>query len=289
MAVTNNKDFQINEVRVNEVPLTDFLNIASREIAAGIPVIPIAPGQKAPPLNAGGAASSSTDPKQIELWAEQFPNANVGVVCTLTGILIVDDDDGMVEASGIPITTRIVQSSPGHLQYYFRHTAESAEVGNLGQRGGFSVRSHNYYGLAAGSRHPNGHLYQFVRDLPIEPIPTDLLRYLHEQHARAKGRTLNGVDFLLWGPLKEKLGIGQGRNDDMTRLAGLIWDGEIDEDEFFEKLAEQCALRHDPPYEEGRLRDLVARAMRGRRSAQRPCCACHAGLETVRRGSNRPL
>src|SRR2546422_4638030 len=83
-----------------------FLEIASREIAAGIPVIPIQPGQKAPPLNVGGTTSASTNPEQIEAWATRFPDANVGVVCMLTGILIVDDDDGIVEQSGLPIHTR---------------------------------------------------------------------------------------------------------------------------------------------------------------------------------------
>ncbi len=239
-----------------------FLEIASREIAAGIPVIPIQPGQKAPPLNVGGTTSASTNPEQIEAWATRFPDANVGVVCMLTGILIVDDDDGIVEQSGLPIHTRIVESSPGHRQYYFRHTAASAEVGNIPQRAGFSLRSHNYYGLAAGSRHPNGHNYRMLVDVPIQPIPTELLRYLQKRYATAKGRSLDGSTIPQWGPLEQKLGPGDGRNDDMTRLAGLIWDGEISEEDFTVELSRVCAERHDPPYPESRIGDLVRRAMR---------------------------
>ena len=239
-----------------------FLEIASREIAAGIPVIPIQPGQKAPPLNVGGTTSASTNPEQIVAWATRFPDANVGVVCTLTGILIVDDDDGIAEQSGLPIHTRIVESSPGHRQYYFRHTAASAEVGNIPQRAGFSLRSHNYYGLAADSRHPNGHFYKMLNDSPIQPMPAELLRYLQERYATAKGRSLDGATILQWGPLERKLGPGEGRNDDMTRLAGLIWDGEISEEDFTVELSRVCAERHDPPYPEGRITDLVRRAMR---------------------------
>jgi hypothetical protein len=232
-----------------------FLEIASREIAAGIPVIPVQAGQKSPPLNVGGSASASTDPEQIAAWAEQFPDANVGVVATLTGILIVDDDDGVVEQSGIPVRTRVVESSPGHKQYYFRHTAASAEVGNIPQRAGFSLRSHNYYGLAAGGRHPDGHDYRMLVNGPIQPMPADLLAYLQEKYATAKGRALNGS----LGPLEHKLGPGDGRNDDMIRIAGMAWDGEISEEEHFEQVKYACEMRHDPPYPKGRMLDAVRR------------------------------
>lgn len=235
----------------------DFLTIAHREIEAGIPVIPVKAGQKQPPLVGGGTTSASTDPEQIADWARQFPEANVGVVCTLTGICIVDDDAGVVEASGIPINTRVVESSPGHRQYYFRHTVDTASVGNLGQRGGFSLRSHNFYGLAAGSKHPDGHLYRLLVDAPIQPMPPALLTYLQESNAAAKTR-LDGTPTVLNG---RKLGKGEGRNDDMTRLAGFIWDGEIDEETFVENLTWACALRHDPPYPEHRIRELVQRVM----------------------------
>jgi hypothetical protein len=207
-------------ITIGEISV-DFLDVASREIAADIPVIPVQPGQKQPPLISGGTTSASTEPQQIEEWAKLFPDANVGVVCTLTGILIVDDDEGVVEQSGIPLNTRIVESSPGHRQYYFRHTAASEEVGNIPQRAGFSLRSHNYYGLAAGSRHPDGHAYKMLVDAPIQPMPTELLRFLQEKYATAKAHTLDGSTILHSGPLERKLGPGEGRNDDMTRLAGL--------------------------------------------------------------------
>ena len=240
----------LDRTRVN------FLDIASREIALGIPVIPVTAGQKSPPLVTGGTTSASTDPEQVAEWARQFPNANVGVVCTLTGICIVDDDEGVIEASGIPVNARVVQSSPGHRQYYFRHTSESALVGNIPQRAGFSLRSHNYYGLAAGSRHPNGHVYTLLNDAPIQPLPSALLEYLQSQH---ESKTLKGDLAMLNG---RKLRAGEGRNDDMLRLAGMIWDGEIEEGEFIEKLARACELRHDPPYPLSRIEDVVRRIMK---------------------------
>jgi DNA-binding transcriptional ArsR family regulator len=235
-----------------------FLEIANREIAAGIPVIPIKAGQKGPPLIEGGSSSGSTDPQQIEAWAAQFPEANVGVVCTLNGILIVDDDDGVVEQSGVNIETRVVESSPGHRQYYFKQTPATSEVGNIPQRAGFSLRSHNHYGLAAGSLHPGGHYYRLLVDAAIQEMPAELLEYLQQRYKAAK--------VSLGGELKNlnggKLGEGEGRNDDMTRLAGIIWDGKIDEEEFVEQLTAACELRHDPPYPEHRIRDVVERATR---------------------------
>jgi Bifunctional DNA primase/polymerase, N-terminal len=171
--------------------------------------------------------------------------------------LHLDDDEGVVEASGIPVNTRIVESSPGHRQYYFRHTGESALVGNIPQRAGFSLRSHNYYGLAAGSRHPKGHFYRLLADLPIQPMPADLLNYLVNRYEMAK-TALGGELQILNG---RKLGEGQGRNDDMVRLAGLIWRGQ-EEQEFFNDLSWACELRHDPPHPESRIWDVVHRAMR---------------------------
>ena len=242
----------------------DFLVIARREIEAGIPVIPIKAGQKQPPLVNGGTTSASIDPEQITKWADQFPDANVGVVCRRDGILIVDDDEGIVEESGIPVRTRVVESSRGHRQYYFRHTADTVGVGNLSQRGGFSLRSHNFYGLAAGSRHPDGHFYTLLEDAPIQEMPAELLSYLQKTNTGAKNSLAGNLEVLNG----RKLGEGEGRNDDMTRLAGFIWDGQMDEEEFFEKLTWACELRHDPPYPEGRIRELVRRVMDGK---WKPC------------------
>ncbi len=210
---------------------------------------------------AGGTTAASTDPEQIAEWAEKFPDANVGVVCRLNGLLIVDDDEGIVERSGIPVNTRVVESSPGHRQYYFWHTGASAEVGNIGQRGGFSLRAHNYYGLAAGSLHPQGHHYRLLVAAPIQPIPGALLNYLQRASETANSRRLAQRDFPVWGPLERKLGEGEGRNDDMTRLAGIIQNcAAVSDEEFLELLRQQCELRHDPPYPESRLAELIERA-----------------------------
>jgi len=238
-----------------------FLKIANREISAGIPVIPVKAGQKSPPLIEGGSSSGSTNPQQIEAWAAKFPDANVGVVCRLNGIMIVDDDEGVVEQSGIAVRTRVVESSPGHKQYYFKHTPATAALGNLPQRDGFSFRADNHYGIAAGSLHPDGHRYKLLIDAPIQPMPQELLRYLQQRNENAKGNRLGASDRPAWGLLEQKIGEGEGRNDDMTRLAGMIWDWEIEEEDFFEALRRQCELRHDPPYPESRMRELIQRAM----------------------------
>ena len=156
--------------------------------------------------------------------------------------------------------TRVVESSPGHRQYYFRHTTDSAAVGNLSQSGGFSLRSHNFYGLAAGSRHPQGHLYTLLVDAPIQPMPAELLSYLQKVNSAEKNSLAGKLEVLDGRKLRE----GEGRNDDMTRLAGLIWDGQINEEEFVENLTWACELRHDPPYSKGRIRELVRRVMGGK-------------------------
>ena len=252
----------LGQEKIGGREMTDFLAIARREIEAGIPVIPIRAGEKGPPLVSGGTTSASTDLEQVTKWAAQFPDANVGVVCRLDGILIVDDDECVIEKSGIPVRTRVVESSPGHRQFYFRQTAATAEAGNLSQRAGFSLRANNYYGLAAGSQHPDGHLYKLLVDAEIQPMPEELLRYLQQKYNEASPRTLEGNQVAAWGELSRKIGEGEGRNDDMTRLAGLIWNGDLEEEDFVAALLRQCELRHDPAYSEARVRELVQRAMK---------------------------
>jgi hypothetical protein len=195
-----------------------------------------------------------------------WPDANVAVVgkLELGGMLIVDDDEDVIGRAPLEINmlvnTRVVESSPGHRQYYFWHSPLSVAAGNLGQKAGFSVRSHNHYGMAAGSIHPDGHAYRLIVDAPIQTMPDELIVYLQELRSRA-GNTVQDEtgDWTL--PEGRKMQQDEGHNEDMVSGAGLIWDGEMDEEDFIDRLTRWCDMRHDPPYPKDRIVDVAHRVM----------------------------
>jgi hypothetical protein len=244
----------------------DFLKIAQEHIAMGIPVMPVAAGQKAPPLICNGTKDATTNPEIVRQWWAQWPDANVAVVGKLErgGLLIVDDDEDVIGKAPLEINmlvnTRVVESSPGHRQYYFWHSPLSVAAGNLGQKAGFSVRSHNHYGMAAGSIHPDGHEYRLIVDAPIQTMPDELIVYLQELRSRAQNTVDDDTgDWTL--PEGRKMRENEGRNEDMAAGAGLIWDGQIDLDDFVDRLTRWCNMRHDPPYPPERIHDVCVRFM----------------------------
>src|SRR6266704_5105864 len=263
--------------------------IALENVALGIPVIPIQEGQKKPPLVCNGTKDTTTNPEIVEQWWSQWPQANVGVVASPEGILIVDDDEDVIAKApleiNLEINTRVVESSPGHKQYYFKQTDGTRKIGNLVQRGGFSLRSARYYGLAAGSLHPDGHRYKLAVDQPIQERPVMLLSYLKDRHDEAQ-RRLYGTDdirersnFKLGALPGGKLTEGMGRNDDMAAIAGKLWDGRKDFNQMVSEVTREIELRHDPPYPQDRVEELCARVVGESGEAWKPNLEKAAYLE----------
>ena len=65
----------------------------------------------------------------------------------------------------------------------FRHTPRSIELGNRNAKGSggeelWSFRADNKYLVAAGSTHPNGNLYELVRDCEPIPVPDWVVDYI---------------------------------------------------------------------------------------------------------------
>ena len=76
-----------------------FLEIALKHAEMGIPVMPVAAGKKSPPLVANGTKDATTNPEVIKQWWAQWPEANIAVVGQRAkgGMLIIDDDEGVIE------------------------------------------------------------------------------------------------------------------------------------------------------------------------------------------------
>src|SRR5437879_4099359 len=59
--------------------------------ALGWPVFPLLPNSKRP-LTAHGYKDATTDPQQIQRWAQVHPDANLGLDCGGAGLVVIDVD-----------------------------------------------------------------------------------------------------------------------------------------------------------------------------------------------------
>ncbi len=127
---------------------------ALRLAAKGLPVFPLKPGAKAPPLVGSWPTEATTDPDKIRSWWATWPDANIGVHCA--GFVVLDIDvkrDGYASllelelAAGLPNTYAVETPSGGrHLYYRGGPTANRVEVWP-----GIDVRSNRGYVVGSGS------------------------------------------------------------------------------------------------------------------------------------------
>ena len=170
-----------------------FLSIATPFIRLGIPVFPLWPGTKVPPANFHFLEEATTDPKKIAAWNAQNPDCNVALLANEEFCFLEFDiprglTKAAMEMGQIAPITRTQKSGRGFGHYIFRHTERSRALGNRSANlpdGGewFSFRADRKYLVGAGSRHPNGSLYQTVRDIEPIPIPDWLCDFIEKHSA----------------------------------------------------------------------------------------------------------
>lgn len=193
---------------------TTFYEKAKPLVALGLPVIPLVPGDKCPPSNMKGWQKDrkfSTDLAVIAAWNQENPEYNVAMVA-------MAEDDGFcfLEFDAKPglkticaefgrdyPDTRIHRSGKGGGHYIFKHTPETMALGNRQAclpdgREWFSFRADRKFLVGAGSLHPNGRLYEVVRDNPPLEMPDWLAAWVEEnsksEHVPKKGETQSVAD-----------------------------------------------------------------------------------------------
>jgi hypothetical protein len=137
------------------------------------------------PATRNGLLDASTDRPQVEAWWDARPNANIGVACGPSGLLVVDVDgeEGrlawlrLAALNGGHEPTCVSETGTGGLHVFFAGDGPSTTA-RLGP--GVDTRGQGGYVVAPPSVHPNGRRYRW-RDpfAPIAPAPgwlLDLLR-----------------------------------------------------------------------------------------------------------------
>jgi hypothetical protein len=240
-----------------------FLELAQAQLDRGFSIIPIDPTDKKKPWRGWGVDHASRESVHIEMWAKDCPSAGVGVVAD-ENFAILDIDDvsrlGELTFGRTALKTYTVQSSEGKAHYYFRKNGFEMKNLVFGPIG--SLRANKQYVVGAGSPHRKGGTYTVIDDGPVavmhEGMYEDLVAAAKKYRTSRDGVSLEGEFRILNG---RKIREGEGRNDDMVRLAGLLWDGQRSQEQMLEDLAFCCELRHDPSYPLERMEELVERVM----------------------------
>jgi hypothetical protein len=185
---------------------------------------------------------ASTDPEQIDAWVQQYgADINFGCVAKAVegGFFIFEVDSPEVakrykQDTGKEFTeTFTVRSRAGRGHRYYRATAASIAVGNVGQNAvpceDFSVRMNNEQCVAPGSIHPTSRLpYRIAQNLPIVEADPEMLAWFIEQKRlkplipTAATNASGPADKPLteYVPPPDEIGEG-GRNDAVSHY---VWD-----------------------------------------------------------------
>jgi hypothetical protein len=151
--------------------------------AAGLKVFPLSPKSKKPPRGSRGHKDATTNARTIRRWWKKTPNANIGISCLASGIVVIDFDPrhgGLetfenlkMQLGALPITVIAKTGGPdGGFHLFFRHPGFPL-VGTLGL--GVDIKSNGYV-VVAPSEHPDGGLYAWAHspfETPIAELPVE--------------------------------------------------------------------------------------------------------------------
>jgi hypothetical protein len=237
-----------------------FLDIALPLLDRGFSLIPLKARDKAPQPGIG-VRSRSREKAQIEKWALEFPDANVGVVADSHFLILDADNDEQLRtllknAKGVSIPpTYTVESSPGRRHYYFKHSARTRTSKNLVIGGLFEVRLKEQYVVGAGSIHKKtGEPYRAVNNADPVEMPNELLSALGYLKGEARVRTDRAKVIVQAG---QKLGEGEGRHYAILDFCAKNFTGGKTIEELYAEAMEFNETHCDPPHSPEHVASIV--------------------------------
>jgi hypothetical protein len=145
--------------------VTELADAALSHAGAGWFVFPVAPRGKTP-LTKNGLNDAATDPGLVAAWWAERPNANIGIDCGRSGLLVVDIDSeeamevwvDLAAQHGGHAKTLVARTSKG-FHFYFAGKGPSS-ASRLGPK--IDTRGAGGYVIAPPSMHGRGHLYRWL-------------------------------------------------------------------------------------------------------------------------------
>jgi hypothetical protein len=171
----------------------NFAARAALLTARGIPVVPVAPGEKGCKLT-DWPALATTDLAQIEAWS-QTADFNTAAVCLPDGICVLDADSAeLLDHIPQPLPKTFTTQSAGKRlpHFYFLQTDRSRELGNCKAAKLFDFQQSRKYVVGPGSRLADGRTYDIIDGSPIVPIPNWLCDWIAENAIAEKQAETEG-------------------------------------------------------------------------------------------------
>jgi hypothetical protein len=179
--------------------LTSFLQRALPLAERGFRVFPLIPKEKRPVRIQGDYDHfdvATTDPEQLKVWAEEVPDANVGLSPDEIFCFLETDDEAALKAACADITPEVwdttrVSARENRCYYIFRQTMRTKRAGNMtatreGQDNLFEFKQHRMYCTGPGSIHPKTGKPYLVEWRTIPAMPDVLLNRLCELYGAPK-------------------------------------------------------------------------------------------------------
>lgn len=148
------------------------------------------------PRTENGLDDATVDPEQIRKWWKRWPDANIGINCGLSGLLVVDLDTYKDNYRGDDLALdeeTVTGLSGGGGAHLFYQMEPTDAFGNRNKKlpDGIDIRGHGGYVVVAPSAHASGNAYQWELDYsPFDrrpaPIPLKLRNLLEQSNDRSR-------------------------------------------------------------------------------------------------------
>jgi len=154
-------------------------------------IFPVEPREKKPyptggrkengePFRLRWGKCATNDLRMIRQWWRQWPNANIGLACKHSGLIIIDADEEGAEGWAkfeaihhLPVT--VTQITPRNGKHIIYRAIDGITIGNHDLMNGVNVRGikgDGGYVVIAPSIHPNGKRYEWAGGL--SPYETEI-------------------------------------------------------------------------------------------------------------------
>lgn len=227
------------------------------------------------PRTLNGLKSASLDPKQINLWWQQWATANIGIATgAVSGIVVVDVDARHGGADSLkaleqqfgqlPLTVRAKTGNGWHLMFQHPGGRLQNSAGKLGQ--GLDIRGDGGYIVAPPSLHASGVYYEWdVFDIELAPLPDWMLGLLQPKTQQPATQQATQPPLVAtahnYQPIPDTFPQGQ-RNNELAKLAGKMRRHGFSQEAIRQALLSENNIRCQPPLpdaEVGRIAASVSR------------------------------